>query len=233
MCGEKQIINGTFHAGQGSPPRVRGKVAPGVFNNEKIGITPAHAGKSLLLQDLPLRWEDHPRACGEKGCPYHRHHPQLGSPPRMRGKVCDHALKCVRNRITPAHAGKRAGVRTSGRASKDHPRACGEKKSKRTGTPLPTGSPPRMRGKEKNAGCTRPTSGITPAHAGKSVSQPLKLKSTGDHPRACGEKPIMLSWAVWDSGSPPRMRGKGNFRILFSLSGGITPAHAGKSRWYP
>ena len=73
----------------GSPPRMRGKV-------ELVGqqciicrITPACAGKSCRWCHHRRTAWDHPRACGEKTlCPG----PYLkskGSPPRVRGKVCD------------------------------------------------------------------------------------------------------------------------------------------------
>ena len=51
-------------------------------------ITPAYAGKSkaLLLNFIDLK--DHPRLCGEKYMIDTKKSPWEGSPPPMRGKVC-------------------------------------------------------------------------------------------------------------------------------------------------
>ena len=87
VCGEKPKNKRTQMAGQGSPPRMRGKVnelRSGVCPN---GITPAYAGKSdYVLCDCSNSW-DHPRVCGEK----------LGG-----GKY-----EISGEGITPAYAGKR------------------------------------------------------------------------------------------------------------------------------
>ena len=90
---------------------------------------------------------------------------------------------------------------------------------------------------------------VSPAYAGKS---PLFLTRRGfskDHPRVCGEKdtcsfsssprtgspPRMRGKADWKqqfpraSGSPPRMRGKGHQLFQPCVHFWITPAYAGKS----
>ena len=74
--------------------------------------------------------------------------------------------------------------------------------------------------------------GITPAHAGKSYCASALCFARGDHPRACGEKSFVgrPARSLW--GSPPRMRGKGDFGDIHSFPPGITPAHAGKSHDY-
>ena len=90
-----------------------------------------------------------------------------------------------------------------------------------------------MRGKpcsERERGCT---DGITPAHAGKTPAFTLAAAGVRDHPRACGEnKPIMMRVTSL-AGSPPRMRGKRDLAESESDKGGITPAHAGKTRTTP
>ena len=46
VCGEKRKDFETANRKKGSPPRVRGKGIVHVFVPEKLGITPAYAGKS-------------------------------------------------------------------------------------------------------------------------------------------------------------------------------------------
>ena len=65
-----------------------------------------------------------------------------------------------------------------------------------------------MRGKVKDLGGTMPEDRITPAHAGKSFHAGALAVAAGDHPRACGEKLILISRNLRKFGSPPRMRGK-------------------------
>ena len=66
MCGEKLKFGTNVTKNPGSPPRVRGKGIVHVFVPEKLGITPAYAGKSLLCMDFCPAYRDHPRVCGEK-----------------------------------------------------------------------------------------------------------------------------------------------------------------------
>ena len=66
VCGEKPSCSGCSTAVMGSPPRMRGKVYGIVLMLVALGITPAYAGKSILVTDLALRRRDHPRVCGEK-----------------------------------------------------------------------------------------------------------------------------------------------------------------------
>ena len=70
----------------------------------------------------------------------------------------------------------------------DHPRACGEKLTGRDNLRIGQGSPPRVRGKEKDEIVTTMFKGITPARAGKSIQNFFATKTQWDHPRACGEK---------------------------------------------
>ena len=71
--------------------------------------------------------------------------------------------------------------------------------------------------------------GITPAYAGKSVTDIAFCAAHGDHPRVCGEKPVSDYHGRYLLGSPPRMRGKARFHGSFSSDLRITPAYAGKS----
>ena len=51
--------------------------------------------------------------------------------------------------------------------------------------------------------------GITPACAGKSPIGWQKAFASRDHPRVCGEKLFGAWLLIAQSGSPPRVRGKG------------------------
>ena len=92
-----------------------------------------------------------------------------------------------------------------------------------------SGSPPRMRGKVKDALLDCPQRGITPAYAGKSHLRKPYCELPRDHPRVCGEKDQIQQDAARTPGSPPRMRGKAWVKDFYKLEKGITPACAGKS----
>ena len=65
-----------------------------------------------------------------------------------------------------------------------------------------------MRGKDPQMVLVSNVARITPAHAGKSLTELQSLSASKDHPRACGEKTGKLNTMFLIQGSPPRMRGK-------------------------
>ena len=89
VCGEKSSFFSGVSLGGGSPPRMRGKVSEPHGSERFHRITPAYAGKSMLLDSQRF---------------HHR-----GSPPRMRGKVFVTRSFVSNCGITPAYAGKRQG----------------------------------------------------------------------------------------------------------------------------
>ena len=172
-------------------------------------ITPAYAGKSPQRNAKMRVPRDHPRVCGEKAEQLRQTRVYLGSPPRMRGKGA--AVRCTRITpgITPAYAGKRNSACCAQVDSRDHPRVCGEKYHCDAAYIIAGGSPPRMRGKVIRCEELARVVGITPACAGKSCRSPQGAGRAWDHPRVCGEKTRNSRPGTTQSGSPPRMRGKG------------------------
>ena len=153
--------------------------------------------------------QDHPRGCGENSLNSSSCRSRSGSPPRMRGKLCCHNNFRFRAGITPADAGKTPSGARLILPLRDHPRGCGENKDFHLQGEIPSGSPPRMRGKHIHSFPRSRFSGITPADAGKTS--------------CCQALPPP------PAGSPPRMRGKRDVleKVLQALR--ITPAHAGKT----
>ena len=86
--------------------------------------------------------------CGEKYKIKKRYPLEMGSPPRMRGKVDKVNNVAALTGITPAYAGKSWGLFGGALRGLDHPRVCGEKQRQRLALFCHTGSPPRMRGKD-------------------------------------------------------------------------------------
>ena len=193
------------------------------------GITPAYAGKSRSSCRRARRCGDHPRVCGEKKAKGKAVRGLMGSPPRMRGKESKGEGRAWPHGITPAYAGKRPRPSRQAYTSRDHPRVCGEKWCTATSQRKSLGSPPRMRGKDRDHHAKRIRAGITPAYAGKRRVSTTIRETSKDHPRVCGEKTEGLLRCRPPEGSPPRMRGKGQVAGTDALPGRITPAYAGKS----
>ena len=92
-----------------------------------------------------------------------------------------------------------------------------------------TGSPPRMRGKQRPHSKGRRQRRITPADAGKTKRLAVYLRLPQDHPRGCGENDSINVIGNMNTGSPPRMRGKPVDGDQHRQAKGITPADAGKT----
>ena len=90
-----------------------------------------------------------------------------GSPPRGRGKGKAEVEAKIKERITPAWAGKRFPSFSPAVHPEDHPRVGGEKLEKLVKGALLIGSPPRRRGKVDVLPEVHALVGITPAWAGK------------------------------------------------------------------
>ena len=111
--------------------------------------------------------------CGEKSPTLGLDEPDEGSPPRVRGKDWTIWAAIVAAGITPACAGKSAYLVRYACPYEDHPRVCGEKLISNTGSRIPMGSPPRVRGKVWRTVAAAGDPGITPACAG-TRGRPIK-----------------------------------------------------------
>ena len=147
----------------------------------------------------------------------------------MRGKQKGESKKEHYHGITPAHAGKTALMPDGGAVKWDHPRACGENMGYSFLCWENAGSPPRMRGKHLLKLRNNFTIRITPAHAGKTSYPSSSRGCLKDHPRACGENKRAKVKRNTITGSPPRMRGKLEYKKQSAIQSRITPAHAGKT----
>ena len=72
--------------------------------------------------------------------------------------------------------------------------------------------------------------GIIPAYAGNTCRTRCRRRSTGDHPRVCGEHTSPFTDGSVRTGSSPRMRGTRAVGLEHVLRAGIIPAYAGNTR---
>ena len=165
-------------------------------------------GALSIARPFSAKGLDHPRRCGEHSSRSRGAHPIRGSSPQMRGAPDYHFDSTYAHRIIPADAGSTAGTRQAERASKDHPRRCGEHCHLRRFDAAGLGSSPQMRG----------------AHVEKADQG-----SGGDHPRRCGEHPAMSGLLCVVEGSSPQMRGALVGGPAGTVQHGIIPADAGST----
>ena len=151
------------------------------------GIIPADAGSTRPLKCRSQTVQDHPRGCGEHRVFKVLARLTLGSSPRMRGALCSLLGPIPYPRIIPADAGSTDWVKSRIGKYEDHPRGCGEHTVLPDAKQLKEGSSPRMRGARGQRFCAGCKKRIIPADAGSTRSAPAQGRSSGDHPRGCGE----------------------------------------------
>ena len=192
----------------GSSPLTRGKriFAPGL--RVRVGLIPAHAGKTCRPLTLRSALGAHPRSRGENLIPTVMQLAGAGSSPLTRGKHPRLAKVGGLCRLIPAHAGKTDGLSLGSVHGPAHPRSRGENAIWANSHPHTTGSSPLTRGKlRRDLGeCQVPR--LIPAHAGKTSAHPSSRRRPAAHPRSRGENWSPLTQVYRASGSSPLTRGK-------------------------
>ncbi len=131
----------------------------------------------------------------------------------------------------PAGAGSSRTATRTRRATRDHPRGCGEQGTGAIEHQAGEGPSPRVRGADAVRLRRRRPLGTIPAGARSSSGNRVPVRSSGDHPRGCGEQygGGPRAWPWW--GPSPRVRGAGSSRWWCLRQAGTIPAGAGSSRW--
>ena len=193
-------------------------------------LIPAHAGKTVASATSGAGLPAHPRSHGENVTVLPQQSAQPGSSPLMRGKPRHQRVRRAGAGLTPAHAGKtrRCCRACSGRWA--HPRSRGENAALVTGTILPSGSSPLMRGKHHGRHGRYLRRGLIPAHAGKTEPGCSRTSPSTAHPHSCGENVVCFCAPSAVQGSSPLTRGKPEHAGRNLRRRGLIPAHAGKTR---
>ena len=147
----------------------------------------------------------------------------------MRGKPNRDEVTMGGFRLIPAYAGKTAYLVTDNSGTPAHPRVCGENLPRRQLDSKPTGSSPRMRGKQTGADRRESSRRLIPAYAGKTLKPTELRRRSAAHPRVCGENVGARSRPGLVRGSSPCMRGKLACVCGWRAPVGLIPAYAGKT----
>ena len=229
--GENLVETSLLASCPGSSPRGRGKLDGELLGQVDDGLIPAWAGKTLAASGCAAGCGAHPRVGGENlACALPSAVTQ-GSSPRGRGKPDLDQSQTLVLRLIPAWAGKtsRAVCVSENRAA--HPRVGGENIHVLLDECEERGSSPRGRGKLSLSLWITRLFGLIPAWAGKTNARMVWSSQARAHPRVGGENPRYSIVIGPSQGSSPRGRGKRGLGAGDTLTVGLIPAWAGKTRF--
>ena len=213
----------------GSSPLTRGKRQSDGVRGHCRGLIPAHAGKTPSRDSESPTNTAHPRSRGENSAASAVFASVRGSSPLTRGKLRLGDNRRAGRGLIPAHAGKTIVRRVHLSHSRAHPRSRGENQESEGPVSAKKGSSPLTRGKQMIAALQARLGGLIPAHAGKTRSRRRRRMAWPAHPRSRGENPMTPSLATIEWGSSPLTRGKPICPEITGKTGGLIPAHAGKT----
>ena len=110
----------------GSSPLTRGKLGRDNEVADRLGLIPAHAGKTSPERESYGWFRAHPRSRGENATREYASACQLGSSPLTRGKRSGNGCNGRRRGLIPAHAGKTPPRGPTESLTPAHPRSRGE-----------------------------------------------------------------------------------------------------------
>ncbi len=212
---------------RGPPPRTRGRPIPSGPGQNRTRTTPAYAGTTPGSTRSGGQDRDHPRVRGDDPSKAIRAGPLPGPPPRTRGRRDGVDGREAVVGTTPAYAGTTPSAHPTSSSNWDHPRVRGDDLRARHVRADPRGPPPRTRGRRHRRAGSRVRPGTTPAYAGTTTAMPRAGGHTWDHPRVRGDDFIVLNPKVWNSGPPPRTRGRHHELVVLHALRRTTPAYAG------
>ena len=152
-----------------------------------------------------------------------------GTPPRARGRQNPLQLRFHLQGNTPACAGKTPDYESRIPEPREHPRVRGEDIMDATSSQPDPGTPPRARGRPPVFAGETVRPGNTPACAGKTFCSLMLCPVSREHPRVRGEDHRGPDPQSDHAGTPPRARGRQDYRAVGCGQQGNTPACAGKT----
>ena len=214
---------------QGSSPLTRGKRVCDTPCLCRIGLIPAHAGKTRLFPLVVAHLWAHPRSRGENICTPALRIIGRGSSPLTRGKLDLEGVRRGGRGLIPAHAGKTPPRAGKAHTSWAHPRSRGENQRVGIWAFTSAGSSPLTRGKRRRGCRAWLRRGLIPAHAGKTTWPGTTRPHPRAHPRSRGENTARTGPLAAVRGSSPLTRGKLLAARDDAVIHRLIPAHAGKT----
>ena len=227
--GEDDVHSAALGFDLDSPPRGRGRHCPVILQMADSRLTPAWAGKTVIITLRLWSLSTHPRVGGEDDWPCTAVATDDDSPPRGRGRPWWRPRASIGGRLTPAWAGKTMIVGVHSMTRSTHPRVGGEDTRRHPATSWTGDSPPRGRGRRSDRAHVDGAGRLTPAWAGKTRGPLGVHQRRATHPRVGGEdrhhRPVLAPRLD----SPPRGRGRRRGGLRRPGPRRLTPAWAGKT----
>ena len=151
--GENKCLTTPALALSGSSPLTRGKLRLCCSEAVRVGLIPAHAGKTNSPHVIAQPLAAHPRSRGENHIVSRAGIEPAGSSPLTRGKLTGVPRDTTRFRLIPAHAGKTESQHPPILCHPAHPRSRGENNNKAKASVVKHGSSPLTRGKLLHRRC--------------------------------------------------------------------------------
>ena len=213
----------------GSSPLTRGKRRLRGRRICRVGLIPAHAGKTSCGRSTARAGTAHPRSRGENSRCKRRRCWSAGSSPLTRGKPGTSPTYQRPPRLIPAHAGKTHATCHRRHPPTAHPRSRGENGIFVFSVIFLVGSSPLTRGKRLSSQRTSTAARLIPAHAGKTTGRAWRCAGSWAHPRSRGENRRAGQITHGRVGSSPLTRGKLTVPRGKQSEIRLIPAHAGKT----
>ncbi len=154
----------------GTPPRRREGLDPGLTKINLPRNTPASAGRTRSRGSGPGRGAEHPRVGGKDVSGVSCFLVFFGTPPRRREGQAAVRRAGLDRRNTPASAGRTRGRPTADPWPPEHPRVGGKDMTEQPITGGFDGTPPRRREGPRRSPPSRRGTRNTPASAGRTLS---------------------------------------------------------------
>ena len=153
----------------------------------------------------------------------------LGSSPRVWGQEVFDVIDELMDGIIPTRVGTSETHKSERLERRDHPHACGDKRSLQSRQTARTGSSPRVWGQVYKSSRRCRANGIIPTRVGTSATFSAVVNEIWDHPHACGDKFVYTQKYQVMEGSSPRVWGQGSKKYETHAILGIIPTRVGTS----
>ena len=167
VCGADVLDMNAGVTRMGSSPRVRGRPSRRTTSTTRSGLIPACAGQTLAPAGALTAMRAHPRVCGADEVYSFNPGHDVGSSPRVRGRLGPGHLERRLVGLIPACAGQTCTFRQPMNHPRAHPRVCGADRLCDGTYADPLGSSPRVRGRPYCLRRSGRAVGLIPACAGQ------------------------------------------------------------------
>ena len=165
-CGDKSAKQQPPMVVLGSSPCVWGQDNAYLSTKKSLRIIPMRVGTSTSLHSFIRAIKDHPHACGDKTAVLLCIYPLIGSSPCVWGQVAEFDKSKRFRGIIPMRVGTSLVRKVCVISFKDHPHACGDKRSSFAKYPLSPGSSPCVWGQVQPIVVDKDNSRIIPMRVG-------------------------------------------------------------------